>query len=322
MERRTLLRAAGAAIALPALGTALAQDYPSRTITLLVPYAAGGNADLIARMFADALTRTIGQTVIVDDKAGGGGAIGATHVIGSRPDGYTLLFSAPSVFSVTPHLVKVNYGISNIRPVCVVSKTPLILVARKNSKYKSLADLVQAAKAGPGAVQMGYSGLGTPNHLALLNLEAVANVRFTGVPYKGSGPMLQDMLGGHIEVAPDQISTSRPYIESGDLVPIAVFGPKLADMPNVPSVSTLGAEPFDVTTYLGVAAPTGTPDAIVAAVQKAAAPATEDPKFVAAMNKLGASVYWGNGQVYERLMRNENEFMRQMVAQGRVKPEQ
>lgn len=320
MQRRTLLRAVGASIAMPSAAS-FAQSFPSRPITLLVPYAAGGNADLTARLFADALSRTIGQSVVVDNKGGGGGAIGAMHVIGSRPDGHTLLFCAPSVFSVTPHLVKVSYGPDNVRPVGIVSKTPLVLVVRKGSKYKSLADLVKAAKSSPELVQMGYSGLGTPNHLAMLNLEAVAGVRFTGVPYKGSGPMLQDMLAGQIEVAPDQISTSKPYIESGDLVPIAVFGAPLPNMPNVPSVSTLGTEPFDVTTYLGISAPAGTPDAAITAVQRAAALATEDPRFVAGMNKLGTSVHWAPGREFEGLMRKEGEFMQKMVASGRVKPE-
>lgn len=321
MQRRTLLRAAGAGLAAYASGTAFAQSFPTRTITLLVPYAAGGNADLTARLFADALSRNIGQSVVVDNRAGGGGAIGANHVIGSRPDGYTLLFSAPSVFSVTPHLVKVNYGTNSIRPVALVSKTPLVLVVKKSSKYRSLADLVQAAKASPGGVAMGYSGLGTPNHLAMLNLESVAQVRFNGIAYKGSGPMLQDMLAGQIEVAADQISTSKPYIESGDLLPIAVFGARLPSLGEVPSVSTLGPEPFDVTTYLGIAAPSATPDAVVADLQKATAKALEDERFKAGMSKLGVFVQNGTGQDYDRLMRNENDFMAKMVASGRVKPE-
>jgi len=321
MHRRTLLRAAGAGLAACASGVTFAQTYPTRPITLLVPYAAGGNADLTARLFADALSKTIGQSVVVDNRAGGGGAIGANHVIGSRPDGYTLLFSAPSVFSVTPHLVKVNYGTNSIRPVALVSKTPLVLVVKKSSKYKSLADLVQAAKASPGAVAMGYSGLGTPNHLAMLNLESVAQVRFNGIAYKGSGPMLQDMLAGQIEVAADQISTSKPYIESGDLIPIAVFGSRLPSLPEVPSVSTLGQEPFDVTTYLGMAAPSATPDAIVADLQKATAKALDDERFKSGMAKLGVFVQNGTGQDYDRLMRNENDFMAKMVASGRVKPE-
>lgn len=321
MQRRTLLQAAGLALATPLAGSALAQSFPSRPVTLLVPYAAGGNADLTARLFADALGKTIGQTCIVDNKAGGGGSIGAMAVINAKPDGHTLLFSAPSVFSVTPHLVKVTYTPANIKPVGLVSKTPLVLVVKKSSKYKTLQDVVQAAKASPNAVAMGYSGLGTPNHLAMLNLEAVGNVRFNGIAYKGSGPMLQDMLAGQIEVAADQYSTSRPYIENGDLVPVAVFGAKLPALPNVPSVSTLGPEPFDVTTYLGVAAPTGTPDAIVAAIQKAMSAALQDEKFTTGMAKLGSGVQGGTGQDYERLMKNEDDFMRKMVASGRVRPE-
>ncbi len=318
MDRRTLLRA-GVACAAPVAGLSLAQGLPTRPITLVVPYAAGGNADITARLFADALTKTVGQPVIVDNRAGGGGAIGATHVIGARPDGQTLLFSAPSVFSVTPHLVKVNYSLTSIRPVCLVSRTPLVLVVKKGSRFKSLADVVQAAKANPQAVPMGYSGLGTPNHLAMLNLEMVAGVNFNGIAYKGSGPMLQDMLAGQIEVAADQISTSKPYIESGDLIPLAVFGTPLEQLPGVPSVSTLGKEPFDVTTYLGIAAPSGTPDALVAALQKAASAAVGDARFQAGMQKVGVSVFWGEAQAYERSMRAENDFMQQMVANGRIK---
>ncbi len=321
MNRRELLRAAAMLATAPATGAALAQAFPSRPVTLLVPYAAGGNADLTARLFADALTRTLGQSVVVDNKAGGGGSIGAMHVIGSRADGHTLLFSAPSVLSVTPHLVKVGYTPASIKPVALVSKTPLVLVVKKGSKFKSLADLVQGAKASPGTISMGYSGLGTPNHLALLNLEAVGQVRFNAVAYRGSGPMLQDMLAGQIEVAADQISTSKPFIDSGDLVPLAVFGAPLALLPGVPQVSTLGAEPFDVTTYLGIAAPQGTPDAVIAALQKAGSAAAEDARFAGGITKLGSSVHFMPGQEYERLMRNENEFMRQMVAAGRVKAE-
>lgn len=319
MQRRELLRAAGALAATPFASAARAQAFPSRPVTLLVPYAAGGNADLTARLFADALSKTIGQSVVVDNKGGGGGSIGAMHVIGSKPDGHTLLFSAPSVFSVTPHLVKVGYSTANIKPVGLVSKTPLVLVVRKGSKHKSLAELVQAAKAAQGTLAMGYSGLGTPNHLALLNLESVGGVRFNPVAYKGSGPMLQDMLVGTIEVGADQISTSKPYIDSGDLIPLAVFGEPLPMLPGVPSVSTLGPEPFDVTTYLGMAAPLGTPDAVLAAIQKAGSEAVKDARFAGGITKLGSAVHWAAGQDYARLMNNEDAFMRKMVAEGRVK---
>jgi tripartite-type tricarboxylate transporter receptor subunit TctC len=145
MHRRQLLQAAAAVIAAPISRVSLADTYPSHPITLTVPYAVGGNGDLTARLYADALGRAIGQSVVVENRAGGGGAIGAMYVIGSKPDGHALLFSAPSVFSVTPHLVKVGYSLSNIKPVCLVSKTPTVLVARKGSRFKSLADVVKEA---------------------------------------------------------------------------------------------------------------------------------------------------------------------------------
>lgn len=317
MKRRAFISAVGAGSLIP--WASYAQSFPTKPVTLLVPYAAGGNADLTARLFADALGKAMGQPAIVDNRAGGGGAIGVNHVINSRPDGYTVLFSAPGVLSITPHLVKVNYTIADMKPVCLVTKTPLVLVVKKGSKFKSLAELVQAASAAPSSIAMGYSGLGTPNHLALLNLEAVGNVRFNPVAYKGSGPMLQDMLAGQIEIGADQLSTSKPYIDSGDLIPLAVFGPQLAALPGVPSVSTLGKEPFDVTTYLGIAAPKETPAPVIAALQKAAQAALADERFVAGINKLNSTVQWGSGADYERIMRGENEFVRQMVEAGRMK---
>ena len=321
MSRRSfLLRAGALALAAPAARLAQAQDFPARPVTLVVPYAVGGNADLTARLFADALGKTIGQSVVVYNKAGGGGAIGAMHVIGSRPDGHTLIFCAPSVFSVTPHLVKVSYGPASIRPVCLVSSTPLVLVVRKGSRFRSLDDLVGAARAGAGAVAMDYSGLGTPNHLGMLGLEAVGQVSFNGIAYKGSGPMLQDLLAGQIEAGADQFTTSKPYIESGDLVALAVFGPPLDTLPGVPSVSSLAPEPFDVTTYLGIAAPAETPDTVVAALQKAAAAALEDARFQGGMARMGAQVHWGTSQDYARTLRSEDEVMARMIASGRIQP--
>ncbi|MBV7486568.1 tripartite tricarboxylate transporter substrate binding protein [Bordetella sp. BOR01] len=321
MFRRTFLRASAAALAAMAARPSFAQPYPSRPLTMWVPYAVGGNGDLTARLFADALGKALGQTVIVGNKPGAGGAIGAMHVIGSAPDGYTLLFSAPSVFSVTPHLVKVSYGTGSIQPVCLVSKTPLVLVVKKGSRFKSLADVVQAAKAQPGAISMGYSGLGTPNHLAMLDLEAVGQVRFNGIAYKGSSPMLQDMLAGQIEVAADQVSTSKPYIESGTLIPLAVFGPLQAALPGIPSVSSLGPEPFDVTTYLGVSGPDKMPGNVMQTLQQAASAAIENGRFVEGMKAMGSFVQWGASQDYARIMHKEDDFMRTMVAAGRIKAE-
>jgi tripartite-type tricarboxylate transporter receptor subunit TctC len=319
MFRRTFLRASAAALATAIVRPSYAKNYPSRAVTLWVPYAVGGNGDLTARLFADALGKALGQSVVVGNKPGGGGAIGAMHVILSAPDGYNLLFSAPSVFSVTPHLIKVSYGPHSIQPVCLVTKTPLVLVVRKGSGLRSLGDVVKTAKAKPGAVPMGYSGLGTPNHLAMLDLEAVAHVQFNGIAYKGSGPMLKDMLGGQIELAADQISTSMPHIKSGELLPVAVFGPPQDALPGIPSVSSLGVEPFDVTTHLGVSAPRNMPDSVMQTLQKAAAAAAKNPHFVDGVTKMGSFVQWGTAQDYSQLMGGQDKFIRTMVAAGRIK---
>jgi tripartite-type tricarboxylate transporter receptor subunit TctC len=168
---------------------------------------------------------------------------------------------------------------------------------------------------------MGYSGLGTPNHLAMLDLESLTQTKFNGIAYRGSGPMLQDMMAGQIEIAPDQVSTSKPYIDSGDLIPLAVFGAPLAMLPGVPSVSTLGPEPFDATTYLGVTAPAGTPDDVIAILQKASKKAIEDPRFAGGMVKFSSAVYWGSSQDFETKMKAEDKFIQQMVAAGSIKPE-
>ena len=320
-HRRTFLAAAGAVGLQSLAGPSFGQAYPSRTITLVVPYAAGGNADLTARMFADALRRTTGQAVIVENRAGGGGSIGAMYVLGAKPDGYTLLFSVPGVFSVTPHLVKTQYGMSDIKPVAFISKTDLLLVARKGGKYKTLSQVIDAARANPGSVSVGYGGIGTPNHLALLNLETAAKVKMTGVPYKGSAPMLQDLLGGQVDVGTDQMSTSKPYLESGTLVPLGVFGAGIAGMPSVPLISSLGAEPYDVTTYLGLAAPKGTPDAVVAALQAVTRTALEDTSLQVALAKVGADVHYGSGKDYEQSMHREDEFIRKMMDTGQLKVE-
>lgn len=319
MYRRSFLIASAAALASGVVRNVAAQTYPARSVTLWVPYAVGGNGDLTARLFAEVLGTALGQPVVVGNKPGGGGAIGAMHVIGSAPDGYNLLFSAPSVFSVAPHLTKAGYGVSSIQPICLVSRTPLVLVVKKGSRLTSLTDVVQAAQANPGGVSMGYGGLGTPNHLAMLDLEAVAQVRFNGIAYKGSSPMLQDMLAGQIEIAADQISTSRPYIESGALVPLAVFGPEQASLPGIPSVASLGPEPFDVTTYLGMAGPKQLPDSILQVLQRAAADAAKSTRFADGMSKMGSFVYWASAQEYANAMRKEDEFIRALVSSGRIK---
>jgi tripartite-type tricarboxylate transporter receptor subunit TctC len=317
IQRRTFLQAAAAAGVSSAVASAWADTFPSHSLAMTVPYAPGGNGDFTARIVAEGMSRVLGQTVVVENRAGGGGALGANYVIKARPDGYTLLFTGTGVFSVTPQLVDAKYGIGDIKGVGFASKTPMVLVAPKNSKYKTLDDLMQGVRSG-AKLEVGYGGVGTPNHLAVLNLETLAKAPIVGVPYKGSAPMLQDLLGGQIAAGTDQMTTSKSYIESGALVALGVFGAPLESLPKVPSVSTLGPELFDVNTYLGLAAPLGTPDAVVATLRGALKQALDDPKLKQALAQVGSATYAGDGKDFENFMRRENDLVAQMIAQGKI----
>lgn len=317
IQRRTFLQATAAAGLGSAGLSALADAFPSHVLSMTVPYAAGGNGDFTARIVAEGMSKALGQTVVVENRAGGGGSLGATYVIKAKPDGYNMIFTGTGVFSVTPQLVDGKYGIGDIKGVGFASKVPMVLVVPKNSKYKSLNDLVTAVRGG-AKVDIGYGGIGTPNHLAVLNFETLAKAPVVGVPYKGSAPMLQDLLGGQIVAGTDQMTTSKTYIESGALVALAVFGPPIASLPNVPSISTLGPELFDVNTYLGLAVPAATPDAVVATLRGALKQALDDPKLKQALAQVGAATYAGDGKDFENFMKRESELVAQMIAQGKI----
>ncbi|CAN5353042.1 tripartite tricarboxylate transporter substrate binding protein [soil metagenome] len=317
-KRRSLLAVSTLLLA-TAFGPASAQSYPNRPVVLVVPYAAGGNGDFTARLFAEAFGKVIGQPVIVENRAGGGGAIGASFVTNAKPDGYTLLVAAKGVFSVTPNIVKTSYTIGDFTPISFISRTPLVLVTRKSSKFASLEALSAAAAAEPGKVPFGISATGSDNHVATLRLEQAIGRSFVPIAYKGSGPMLQDLLGGQIEVGIDQLTTSKPYIESGDFKVLAVLGdssePLLAA---APTLEKLGVKPFAGETALGVLGPRGLPTAIVQALEVATRKALEDPKLIASLQKSGAATYTGKRGEYESDVKAESDFVQQMVAAGKI----
>jgi len=321
-NRRSPFKFVAALAVCTALGSASAQGFPTRPIQMVVPYAAGGTGDLTARLLAEAMGRHLNQTVVVDNKPGAGGAIGTSQVLSTtKADGYTLLFVAPGVFSVVPQLVKVSYSTDDMRALGVVSRTPQLVSARKGSKFDTLAGFLSAAQANPGTITVGYGGIGTPNHLALVNLELTANIKLIGVAYRGSAPMLQDLLGGQIEMGVDQVSSSKQYIESGALVPIAVFGPPVSWLPGLPSLSSVGTEALDVTSYLGVVVPKGTPDPVFETLRAALEKAVGDPVLKVTLEKVGSSPYYRDGKEFENIIRKETVFIKRLVDNGTLKHE-
>jgi tripartite-type tricarboxylate transporter receptor subunit TctC len=322
IQRRTFI-ASAAALGLPGLATgARAGGFPDHRITFVVPYAAGGNGDLTARSFAESFSKVLGQPVVVENRAGGGGAIGANYVAGTKPDGYTLIVAAKGVFSITPNIVKVPYTMANFKPVGFISETPMVLVVRKDSKLKTLEQLLQRAKSEPGRVTAGIGAMGSDNHVALLQLELAVDRSFNPVAYKGAAPMLQDLLAGQIDIGVDQLTTSKPFLQSGDTRALAVLGTTTEpSLPSVPTIAAVGAKPFDSTTYIGLLAPRGTPDATVAILESALKKALEDPHLRAGFQKLGGDVYSAKDGEFESRVRLESDFIQKMIREGKVQKE-
>jgi tripartite-type tricarboxylate transporter receptor subunit TctC len=247
-------------------GPAFGQDYPVKPVRLIVPYVAGGNADLWARTLAQKLSEAFKQPFVVENRAGANGGIGTDFVAKSPADGYTLLATASGPLTVNPVLyAKVPYDpVKDFAPIaqCVVYQYVLVTLA--SAPYQSIGDIVKAARANPGAVSYGSTGVGGGNHLAGELLALASDTRLTHVPYKGSAAALADLLGGQIAMMFDTVITSVPYIRSGKLRAFAVSSAKRASsLPEVPTMQESGIKTFDISQWQGVLAPAGTPRAIV-----------------------------------------------------------
>ena len=243
-----------------------AQDYPAKPVRVVVPYAAGGNADIWARVLSQKLGEALKQPFVVENKAGANGGIGTDLVAKSPADGYTLLAVASGPIVVNPVLYpKVPYDpVRDLAPVaqCVVYQ--YVLVTRADAPYKKIGDLVAAAKANPGGLAYGSTGIGGGNHLAAELFGLATGARFNHVPYKGSAPALADLLGGQLAFMFDTVITSVPHVRAGKLRAFAVSSAKRASsLPEVPTMQEAGFAGFDMSQWQGVLAPAGTPRPIV-----------------------------------------------------------
>jgi tripartite-type tricarboxylate transporter receptor subunit TctC len=243
-----------------------AQEYPGKPVRVVVPYAAGGNADIWARILAQKLTDSMKQPFVVENKPGANGGIGTDFVAKSSPDGYTLLAVASGPIVVNPTLyTKVPYDpLRDFAPIaqCVVYQ--YVLVTRAEAPYKSIQDLMAAAREKPGALSYGSTGVGGGNHLAGELFGLAAGASLVHVPYKGSAPALADLLGGQLSFMFDTVITSVPHIRSGKLRAFAVSSAKRASsLPEVPTMQEAGVKGFDISQWQGVLAPAGTPRAII-----------------------------------------------------------
>ena len=322
IHRRQILNfgaaaAAGSVLAAPAW----AQGFPSKPLTLVVPFAPGGNTDIVARTVAVALGKVLGQSVVIDNRAGAGGSIGAMQVARAAPDGYTLLLCGAGVVVTVPEMVKTSYNRSSFAPLGLVNKSSMVLLARKNeTRFRNFKEFAAYARSGEGKLTAAHSGPGTPNHLALLQLENLLKTKFTIVSYKGSGPALVDLIGGQVDVHFDQVTSSLQHIKGGSLQALAVLGPAQdPSLPGVQTVAELGFGEIDGTTYVGVLAPSGTPRDVHDKLAAALAQAVKDPQTVNSARELGSVALSSTPQEFARILDAEYALATQATKDGRLK---
>ncbi len=272
MKRRTLIHTALASLggALPQLPAFAQGQWPTgRTITYLVPFPAGGTTDVLGRLIAQKLGPVLGTTVVVDNKGGAGGSVGSEVASRAAPDGYMLLGGTISSHAINVSLYpRIGYDpLKSFAPVTLIGTNPVVLVVNQASPFKTLKDVLAASKAKPGGLSSASAGTGTSQHLALELLAYKSGVKFTHIPYKGSGPAIQDVIGGQVDMMFDTTVVAGPHIQSGKLRAIAVTSAKrLPSMPDVPTIAESGVPgltDFEVVSWQAIFVPAGTPAPIV-----------------------------------------------------------
>lgn len=303
--KKILLMVALAAMVPPA---GAAETFPTRPVRLVVPYAPGGNVDISARIIAAPLGELLGQTIVVDNRPGAGGNLGASLVAKATPDGYTLLVGSSGPLSVNPVIFKnLPYdSLKDFAPISTVQAVPLVVLASPKSGFNSIADLVTAAKARPGKVTMASAGAGTTNHFAIELFASMAGVQVLHVPYKGSGPALSELLGGQVETMVDQLAASIGYVKDGRLKVLAVTTPQRATaLSNVPTLDELGYKGYHAATLLGLLAPAGTPKPVIAKLNAAMRKVMDNAAVSARFRGLGANPGASSPEEFSARIRDE-----------------
>lgn len=323
LRRRDLLRLAGGALALPAISTsARAQAYPEHPIKLLVGYPPGGQIDIIARIAAQGLSQQLGQSVVVENRPGAGGALGAEAVVNAPPDGYTLFFAASSNAINTSLMKNLSYDfVRDVTPVAPINRINLVLDANPSFPATDVAGLIAQAKANPGKIVIASPSLGTPPYMAVELLKMMAGIDIVHVPYAGEGQMVTDLLGGQVKVGVDGISAAIGQIKTGKLRALALTtASRIDELPGVPTIAeTLPG--FEASGFSGIVAPKGTPPDIVDTLAGAVKAIQADPKFKERLSQLGVSELSMSPGDFGKYIAGETEKWAKVVKFAGLKPQ-
>ncbi len=301
---------------------AFGQSFPSRPIRVVVPFGAGGGTDNLARIIEPLVSKTLGQPLVIENRPGGGSVIGMDQVAKSAPDGYTLVM-VDSTIAVNPSLKPLPYDtLADFAPVSLLATAPVILMAHPKVAAKTLAEFVALAKASPTRFNYASGGNGSSTHLGGELLKLVAGIDMVHVPYKGTGPAMNDLIGGHVDVMFSGISSAKPFIDDHRLTALAVTGEKRnAATPDVPTFAEAGLPGVTASTYWGVLAPKGTPQEAIDKISAAFAAALRDPEIVARIAQLGYLPIAGGPADYAANLRSEIEKWGKVVNAANIKAE-
>ena len=322
MKRRTLVQAAGVAL-VP--GLAFSQDkYPNKVITWICPYAAGGGADTRSRQVAKLMAAALGQVIIVDNKAGGGGNIGTDAIARGRPDGYTIGMGNFAPLAVNHALFKkLSFDpLKDLVPIMLIERGPLILTVRSESPYKTVKDVVAAAKAAPGKLSYASGGIGGSHHLSGALFEHTADIDMIHVPYKSGGAAATDLMGGQVDMMFEQMWAAMPSVKSGRLRALAITSKGRS--PLVPDLMTMGEAGYaavEVLNWQGLIGPKGMPAEIVKLLNAAANKAMEDPQLRKTMLSQGNEIAGGTPEAFAALIQAEAPRWGKVVKTAKIEPE-
>jgi tripartite-type tricarboxylate transporter receptor subunit TctC len=322
-----LLKLAALAAALGlSLGGPAAAEYPDRPIRIVAPYAPGGNIDVTSRIVANKLKDILGQTVLVDNKAGASGMIGTDAVVRSAPDGYTLLVSANSLVAIPAIYGNAPYDWrTGLQPVSLIQTVPAVLVVNPDSPIKTMAEFIAAAKKAPGKFAIADSGVGTTNHLAIELMGHATGTKYTLVHYKGSGAASIDVIAGQVPAQVDQLNSAIGHIKAGKLRAIAVTSlkrvPQLPDVPTMAETGVAGLENFEAITFTGLFAPAKIPADVLAKLNAAVTQLVKDPEVVTRFDELTATPASSTPQEYAAMLDQEDRKMVPLIKELGIKVE-
>ena len=318
MYRRSLI---GLAVAL-STGAVLAQSYPNKPVRLVVPFAPGGTTDIIARVMADPLSRALGQPVVVENKSGGGGIVGAAETAKATPDGYALGIATVSTTAANPAInTKTPYNpLTDFTPIINIAATPNIIAVHPSFAAKDYASFLSAVKKAPGQYSFASSGTGGIAHLQMELYKNLSGTFITHIPYRGSGPALNDTVAGQVPIIFDNLPSALAFIKENRLVPIVVAAPeRIAALPQVPTFKEVGLEPVNRMAYYGIVGPKGLPKEVVDKINAAVRKSLEDPAVRKRIEDTGAFVVANTPEQFGAQIKAEFETYKRVVEQQKLR---